>query len=260
MPSADLSATTDVLPRRAAGAPAEHDGPVHVVLGPRTRLGATLLEQVGQAGGSAVAIARHDRDGAALASGPGEVLTIGADDATMAAAWGDRPLRVHVCALGPVQSGDGVDVAAVERDLAFVERILATAGDRPVQVVLVSTVIVLAPGTDRRFYGGWKGLVEERLRSLVASRPQAGFVVLHPGRLVGPDDAGRLGRFVHTTYGGLARRMLSPTTTTQRARLVGVDARLWLLTRTASLLVQVVTGRVPAGGSPRPQSEFSREG
>jgi hypothetical protein len=161
-----------------------------------------------------------------------------ADQAGLAEACSARVVHLYVCALGPVQSGDGVDPGAVERDLALVERVLAASAGRPVHVVLVSSVIALAPGADRRFYGGWKGVVEQRLGRLVGAHPRASFSVLYPGRLVAGSRA-----LPNTSYRGLARRLEAAATGSSRSRVVGVDARVWLLLRAVSLTLQGVTGR-----------------
>src|SRR5690606_8544326 len=147
-----------------------------VVLGPRTRLGQQVVRQALAAGAEVVAVARHERDEKALSDSPATVVRI-----EELGRLAPGPVRVLVCAMGPVQSGDRVATADVERDLAAVDSLLA--GATAAEVVLVSSVLALAPKADRRHYGGWKCLVEDRLTEL-AEAHGARLAVLYPGRLV----------------------------------------------------------------------------
>lgn len=213
--------------------PAPVSGPVSVVVGPRTRLGQQLVQRLAPAG-RVVVVSRGSGDASALAETGAEIVP-----ADVPLELGpDATVHLYVCALGPVHPTDdaapdlAADTSAADRDLAFVESVLrSTAAD--VRVVLVSTVIALAPGADRRYYGGWKGLVEQQVRTLVHDlRPDAGVSVLYPGRLV--DGSPSLSQRLSTDYGRLA-------TIAQRAavrgtsRVVGLDARLWLARRLLSL-------------------------
>lgn len=230
----------------AARVAARPDAPVDVIVGPKTRLGAELLRRVAGDGGHAVALARHERDAQDLAA-LDHVLAGQHDDAAFREALAGRPVRVHVCALGPIhpEQASPTDSAAAERELATLERIMQAA-DGGVHVVLVSTVIALAPGADRRYYGGWKAVVEQRLAELVDRHSNATLTVLYPGRLVAGRDARRPWQLAYTTYGRLAALSLAAATHPGRNRLVGADARAWLLLRSVALAVSSITGR-PGG-------------
>ncbi|WP_205473155.1 hypothetical protein [Nocardioides sp. SYSU D00038] len=222
-----------VASRPATGAPAV------VVLGPKTRLGRALVARALAAGTPAYVVARDDADAAALAELGATVLR-GPDTATLAAA-GHARLAVHVCALGPVhpdQPETAAEAERVARDLALLEAVVDAAAGAPVHVVLVSTVIALAPGADRRYYGGWKALVEEDVRDRLASRPAVELSVLYPGRLVEQTERRRPWHRLHTSYARLAAHVEKASLGGSSSRVVGLDARAWLFTRGASLVLR----------------------
>jgi hypothetical protein len=212
-----------------------------VVLGPRTRVGAALLAGAGSA---TYAVARDDRDRSELASSGATV--IGAH--TSGPLLGDtRPsaLRIHVCALGPVHPETAQpedDASFVERDLDLVARLLGEADGREAHVVLISSILALAPAGDRAYYAGWKNVVEERLASLVAAHPGGRLSVLYPGRLMAAEERTRPWHRMHTTFERLATLMNDVSEGPARSRTVGLDARIWLMTRSASLVVTSLSG------------------
>jgi nucleoside-diphosphate-sugar epimerase len=230
-------------------------GDTTIVVGPRTRAGAAVVERALARGGSVHVLARHADDHAALSGGDVTVLRIGQDLDLLGA--GDGPVRVVVCALGPVHP-DAVrseaDMQAFLRDLDAIERLLAaTSGRRDVGVVLVSSVIALAPGPDRRYYGGWKCLVEQQLATVVArTSPGATFSVVYPGRLVAGPRRRRVPG-LHTTYRGLAAAV-DILGRSSRTRISGIDARLWLVMHGARLFLTPV--RPPRASTPDPSLEL----
>ncbi len=211
-------------------------GGAPVVVGPRTRLGRELVARARARGETVVVIARHDRDVAALeqeyGADPGVRIRLAGD------ADRDAAARIWICALGPVQSEDRVDPSAVEQELADLAG-LVTPG---AHVVLVSTVLVLAPTPDRRYYAGWKSLVEARVRTIATER-HAHVSVLHPGRLVDRNAQKSLSDFVHTPYPKLAGLVEGCNSTGPLVRTVGLDARMWLLFRGARVASVALTGR-----------------
>lgn len=225
-------------------------GVTTIVTGPRTRAGVAVVERSVSQGDTVHVMARHADDHAALSGGDVTVLRVDQDVDLLGA--GDGPVRLVVCALGPVHPDSApvdaeLEEAHVRRDLVAIERILAATSDRDVAVVLISSIIALAPGPDRRHYGGWKCVVEQRLAAVVArTAPRATFSVVYPGRLVdGP--ARRRVPGLHTTYRGLAAAV-DDLGRSSRTRISGVDARLWLVVHGGRLLLGTV--RPPRASSP----------
>lgn len=216
-----------------------------VLIGPKTRL---AREIVALAGGEPVlAVARDADDAAALPTHPGldgvTVVDGAAGDLTARVGdLGSGPVRLVITALGPLHPETpqtSYDAASVVRDLEFVRQVIAT--DRPTQVVYVSTILALAPGDDRRYYGGWKGIIEEQVQQFVDDRNAAGghatMSVLYPGRLL--DAADRKGRLrLHTSYARLARVTLAAAGDTPSGRPVGIDSRFWLCVRSISFALR----------------------
>lgn len=209
-----------------------------VVIGAKTRFGRALVERV-RGSEPVLVVARDAADAAALATvfsagAPVQVLDAsqGELSSTVKASGASR-VRLVVAALGPVHPelpAYEADAPGVSRDLGLVGQVL-DAGV-PVQVVLVSTILALAPGEDRRYYGGWKGVVEQQLRQLVEDRPEATLSVLFPGRLVEP--GARVWQRVHASYARLVSVTLALPTDRGVSRLVGLDTRIWLLVRSVS--------------------------
>ncbi len=217
-------------------------GVAAVVVGPKTRLGDALLARLGS--GTTYAVARDEHDRADLASCGATVVGAGSTDALLGEG-GPRPLRIHVCALGPLHpetARPDADAANVERDLEVVARLLDEAAGREVHVVLVSTILALGPGADRSYYAGWKNVVEGRLADLVDAHPGATLSVLYPGRLMAAQDRRRPWHRSHTTFERLAALMQDVSEGPGRSRIVGLDARAWLVARSASLLVASLSG------------------
>ena len=212
--------------------------PVHVVVGPRTQLGATLLARLD--GQDVVAVARHERDAEALAGTTGARVVLAA--AAAGAVAGTADLVVHVCALGPIHPEDPRpdDAERFVAELATIDAIVAaTTGS--VRVVLVSSVIALAPTPDRRLYGGWKNLAEEHLdRIALRHGSRVSVSVVYPGRIIAPADRSGLSDRLSSTFEKVARRLLAEAARKPRRPIVGTDAKVWAALRAMSLVVHVV--------------------
>ncbi len=233
--------TDNVLDERTDAPARQGVASAHVVLGPKTRLGQTLISRAAARGDAVYAVARDDQDTAAL-RGCGAAVVDGSLPRDIAA----DSLVIYVCALGPVHPGPAepsVDAANVVRDLALIQKVLDSAPGAPARVVLVSTVIALAPGDDRRYYGGWKCLVEEELREMLAQRSTpAELSVLYPGRLLSEDERRRPWHRMHTTYTRLSDIAEQGGQRPAFSRVVGMDARVWLVARGASLSLRSLSG------------------
>jgi nucleoside-diphosphate-sugar epimerase len=230
-----------------------------VVVGPLTRAGRELAAR---RGGPVLAVSRGPADDATLASAGADVVDVTGRDLEDRLR-GAESVEVAVCALGPVHPGPSdlaADTAGMQRDLAFLERLLHVAADRPVRLVLLSSVVALAPTADRRYYGGFKSLAEQSLLSLLADRPQARLDVLYPGRLVAPADRTRPWHRLHAGFSRLAahleRCLGDRGRGAGRRRVVGLDARLWLLVRSLSL---VVSGSLPGRIDPSTELVGTKE-
>ena len=208
-----------------------------IVVGPLTRAGQAVTARATERGDRTHVVARHAGDSAALSGGDATVLRI--DQELDLLGVGDGPVRIIVCALGPIHpdevSSDD-DHAAFVRDLDVIERLLLATAGRPTGVVLISSVIALAPGADRRYYGGFKCLVEQRLGEVVA-RADATLAVVYPGRLV--DRPSRSPLALHTSFQRLAVTAESVAGTSS-SRISGLDARLWLLVNAARLVATTI--------------------
>ncbi|HEY9566320.1 MAG TPA: hypothetical protein VIR30_21365 [Nocardioides sp.] len=249
MPQTDAQANTDLL------AQASRTGRLTAVIGPKTRLGAEVLAQAKARGDATVVIARGEVDEAVLADIGHDVRRPAEVAAALTAGTGgprDKNLSVHlvICALGPVHTWQtAIDREVVARELGAIEEILvATTGTTgTTRVSYVSSVVALAPGADRRSYAGWKLLIEHRLREITA-RHGAQLSVVYPGRLVEPADVQKPWHRLHTLYSRLAAHLEQLGRKGPSSKVIGLDARLWLLLRGLSVSAVSVTGN---GGSAR---------
>ncbi len=233
-----------------------------VVLGPRTRLAAALLPRLAPAD-PVLLVARDERDvapleelAAGLAGGRIEIVLPSRLRERAAALVAGHDLRVVVAAMGPAHPTDpGVvpdleaDAAAVRRDLALLDDLLAVGA--PAHVVLVSTILALAPAADRRYYGGWKSVVEQSVRNRVEARAEqgAGLTVLYPGRIRA--DRGRPWQRVHVSYDRLARVVAAATPGKGAEQTVGADSRIWLIFRSISFALRSLKVHRAAEAPPR---------
>lgn len=163
------------------------------------------------------------------------VACAGAFDAGMFA--GVEELAIAGCALGSIHPGPGSSPAAVEaaesRDLDFVRRLVECAPAARLRIAFVSSVLALAPPRpSREAYVSGKRRIEAALAELVSRRPSATLAVLYPGRLVEARDWSRPSSFAATSYRTLARRLQEALEGGDPSRrIIGIDARAWLLAR-----------------------------
>ena len=143
-----------------------------------------------------------------------------------------------VCfALGPVHTGaprTDRDLESGFADLDFLQTLLALYAPQPVHVVYLSSVLALAPRRSRRYYAGWKLLVEGALDAWVARSKGASLSVVYPGRLV---EKGGLRQRVHTPYSRAAELVAKMVLARRvcRRRVVGWDSRILLFLRGLTL-------------------------
>jgi len=210
-----------------------------VVFGPGTRLGRALLEVAPAETGPTLLVARTDKERGMLAARWPAAKISSREEPDPQGLEGADSLAIHVCALGPVhpamsaEAADWAgDAAGVASDLDLLARLLRARSGRPVHVVFVSSVLALASGRRRRYYAGWKCLIEATVERMLDGYPRARMSVLYPGRLVESRSAMRPASLLHGRYPDLAARMIAIAASERGSRrLFGPDARLWLMSR-----------------------------
>jgi hypothetical protein len=209
---------------------------LEVVFGPRTRLAAALLSRHPVPRGmERILVARDERDASWIAGAhPGAPILRGDRDETIEPA--DR-LRIYGCAVGPVHPGEAPviadDVERARRDFELVRRLADRAPGAVTELVFISSVLALAPHPrkEREYYSVWKRIVEVELERIAARASGSNLSVYYPGRLVHTDTASFPMRLIHTTFDALADLITAPGAGEGSRRVVGTDARLWLLRR-----------------------------
>jgi len=221
-----------------------------IVFGPRTRLATACIARI-EPLRSCLLVARDQHDRAELVRRHSARTVVALADVED---WPrtERPTTVVLAAFGavhPTRAGDAF--AALERDALAFERFVRTRTDvSALNVLLVSSVLALAPPRHRAEYGGAKNMAESSVERALERHPGATFAVLHPGRLVERKSLARPASLLATTYGDLAQRILDWI---ERPRpvdaVVGADARAWLVHRALALGVHALlpsSRRIPA--------------
>lgn len=216
-----------------------------VVFGPRTRLGQAFCTWV-SAHHDLLLVARDPAERDRLSTAHPQAATYAAWESTSPVPTSQQEIGIICCALGPLHPG-APDLAAdsvnVARDLAALARLLDAWRSLRVHVVFVSSVLALQARRGRRYYAGFKSLLEECIAALVADRPGTVLSVLYPGRLV--EGRRRPLDWLHTTYGHLAKRMAQLVLSAPPVRqIVGWDARLLMAAANVVGLGQLLVGRV----------------
>lgn len=230
---------------------AEH--PAKVIFGPKTRLGRALLELAPAESEPTVLVARTESERAALALRWPAAVVVGEEEAEPKCLHGRGRIAIHVCALGPIhpvtppeRPDRERDARAVERELAIVARLLRAHPEDEAHVVFVSSVLALGSGKWRRYYAGWKCLIEATLEGLIAEHPKARLSVLYPGRLVEERSLASPASLAHGRYRALAARMIALAARPGRRRaLFGLDARVWMLLRGLRTLGSAIRPTLP---------------
>lgn len=214
-----------------------------ILFGAKTRLAQAILALPWARGQKWVLVARDPGEAAALgrAHPASRVLCAGHP-------WEappDPPEAVVVlgCALGPIhkdaRSWDA-DLEAAHRDLDVVAGLLGLYPGVPLRIVFLSSVLSLAPRPERRYYAGWKCLLEGALRAMIAGRAGSSLCVVYPGRCV---DRSAWASGLYTTYAVLARRVVAAAEGSSGAFITGVDARSWLVLQRIRKACAAMVGR-----------------
>ena len=224
-----------------------------VVFGPRTHLAGALLALATDQAQDTVLVARNPPESQALSAAYPHttVLQAGIEEAKFPPAT--QEVAVVCCGFGLIHP----ETVCLpdhwqrhERDLNAFRRVVTLYQQVPVHGIFVSSVVALGTPRRRAYYGGWKSVSEGAIEALLRDHPQPRFSVFFPGRLVEERSLRRLDSLLATPYGHLAKMILGVIHDGRaRNRLVGTDARLWLLARMCALGAVAISGRVPTGSS-----------
>lgn len=217
-----------------------------VLFGAQTRLARALLRLPQMRRHDLLLVARHEEEA--------RILTSRIPRARILRVWRDDPppvlgadrVAILACALGVIHPGEShfsAELGDAERDVGVLERLTRAYAALPLRVVLVSSVVALAPARARASYGGWKSVLEGAVASIVAASPQGSLAVVYPGRLVERREVSRPGTLLASRYQNLAAWLLRAALRDDDLRAThGWDARLWLAARGGALALQGLRG------------------
>ena len=155
-----------------------------------------------------------------------------------------------VCSHGlahPARPDIATQFGGFERETSELRRVIDLVGPAP-HVVLVSTAVALAPPRDRAYYAAFKNLSEAATAFLLCSVPAARLSVVYPGQLAERRRWTGLRALLATPYAALAQRLIRVARKGGPAScVVGLDARLWLLSRAAGLAQAALFSHLPTG-------------
>jgi hypothetical protein len=117
----------------------------------------------------------------------------------------------------------------------------------------MSSVLALGRSAKRGYYGGWKAVMEAATAELVKKTHGALLSILYPGRLVETRSIARPMSLLSASYHRAARAMIcTARSTTPQGRVLGFDARIWLVLRGVIAWKDALAGR--------PKTEFVQHG
>lgn len=210
-----------------------------LIVGGKTRLAMSLFEAASASGQETfVVYATTDEHAALLALYPASALLEASRPIE------GRSLCVFVCAFGLAHPGKPDPQRHADRllqDAAWLFGLVRSQAGG-VHVLLVSTVIALAPPRDRCYYAGFKNLAESVVAAQLQGIAGAMLSVFYPGRLVARRSGSGLFGLLSTPYRALARQMVETARgSSQASRIVGIDARMWLMVNAMRLLVRSIS-------------------
>jgi hypothetical protein len=219
-----------------------------VVIGPQTRLAKAVLSSSSwRSETTFLLVARN--------IGEYEAAKLAHPRAALYRAWdpesplleGDEAIAVLCCAFGVIHPGvvaASADLQKTGADYVTLKRILRKYSDRPMHLVLISSVLALCPLPGREYYAGWKNVVEGLVRQRAEKHGTVRLSVFYPGRLIETTTHRRPSAFLHTSYQKMAEHVVSAVQENRCLDLVvGLDARLWLALRSVGLVWSALTGR-----------------
>lgn len=212
--------------------------PAWLIVGGKTRLAMSLFEAASASGHETfVVYASTDEHAALQALYPASALLEASQRME------GRSLCIFVCAFGLAHPGKPDPQRHSERllqDAALLFALVRThAGG--VHVLLVSTVVALAPPRDRCYYAGFKNLAESVVAAQLQGVEGAMLSVFYPGRLVERRSGSGPTGLLATPYRALARQMVDAARGSSDVnRIVGIDARLWLMVNAIRMILQSI--------------------
>ncbi len=155
-----------------------------------------------------------------------------------------EPVVIFCCAIGPLHprevSKPLQDLDAIGRELSGIIEIYSSLPAVDTHFVLVSSILAISSGPRRFYYSGWKRAIEATIGELIANRPGGRFSVIYPGRLVAVKS---FSNPFATTYADCAHVLRSIGLGPTRKRILGVDARLYLMARSFNTGILALLGR-----------------
>ena len=218
-----------------------------VVIGPQTRLAKAVLNSSSwRSGTTFLLVARHAEEYEALALAHPRAVAYRGWDPESPMPDADA-VAVVCCAFGmihPAAVAASADLRKIGTDYVTLERIVRRYSERPVHVVLISSVLALCARPGREYYAGWKNVVEGLVRHAAEGGQRRHVSLFYPGRLVDTTPRASARVFPHTSYPTLAEKVVTAVQESCPVNsVVGLDARLWLMLRSVGLLWSALTGR-----------------
>ena len=211
-----------------------------VIVGALTRLASALLARPELRQGDKLLVARDGRDADRLSSRYPATAGFRIWQAGQRFPLAPKTVTVVCCAIGlahPARPRFPEDHRSLELECEALRQIVLACRDSDLRMLLVSSVIAMAPPRRRAYYGGQRSVAEGISAALLRTHPRAGLSVIFAGRLA-ESRSGPLSLW-STSYADLARIMAVDLERGRPVdRIVGLDARLWLLKRSAILALK----------------------
>jgi hypothetical protein len=216
-----------------------------VVLGPQTRLAAAVLGSAAWGTETTFAVLARNADDcdAATRIRPGVTLHR-AGEPSSSLPNEKQAVAIVCCAFGVIHPGAphlSNDLDRARADAEAVDAIARRYAGLPLHVVFVSSVLALSPRPGREYYTGWKNVGEALVRQAAETGAHAYVSVFYPGRLTEGRGPGL--SLLYTGYSQLAAAIVDAVSRKRSGnRIVGLDARLWLVRRSLGLFWSALTG------------------
>ncbi len=220
---------------------------VLVIYGPRTRIAQAVLQRNEITNGKTlVLVARHDAEADEMRQKyPLSIIADRCDVIKLLAPA--RSVTILCCAAGPIHVPDAgfrSEKPDSFEDVKSIENIINFYRNADLNFILISSVLALSPNRNRSAYAGWKlyleGTISQHLQQCSSSRLQ----ILYPGRLIGKKTFTNPPSICYSTFDFVAACISIADSQVQSSRrLIGLDARIWLLINRVLALLKYLVGR-----------------